>query len=66
MQDALYFRRLSTPALDWSIKDIRHALDVMRGIPEAEAKYSDQLHYATQEKRRREGRDECPCCHRPM
>lgn len=67
MHDASYFRSLSNPALAFAIRDIADSISHMLGYdPEAEAKYQDQLHYALAEKRKREGKDCCPTCQRPL
>lgn len=67
MQDASYFRALSSPALDYAIRDIRDVLAcVERFDPVAEAKYLDQLACALTERNRRTGKDCCPSCHRPL
>jgi hypothetical protein len=68
MQDAAYFRNLNNPQLDFAIKDIREALAIAEADrnPLTAGKYSDQLFAALGERRRREGKDCCPTCQRPL
>lgn len=65
-QDASYFRGLTNPSLDFAIKDIKETLEFALLGPQEESKYLDQLHCALAEKRRREGKDCCPTCKRPL
>ncbi len=67
MQDSSYFKALSNPSLEFAIKDIRAALDLIGKFDlKAHDKYMDQLGFALTEKRRRTGKDCCPCCARPL
>lgn len=69
MLDTSYFRKLSTPALQASIKDISRALEVARTWQDngrGEAKYSDQYGDAISELNRRTGANVCKCCKRPL
>lgn len=55
--------------LDYMIDDIVAARDIAGQWGDSgvgERKYSDQLDVALQERHRRQGKDRCPCCKRPL
>ena len=63
------FKKLTNAALAGASKDIRETLVVARTWDDdgkGEGKYSDQLAEARGEQYRRESRDVCPHCDRPL
>ena len=63
------FKKMTNSALAGAIKDIGEALKVSRTWNDGgkgEGKYSDQMAEARGEQYRRENRDVCPHCDRPL
>lgn len=67
MQGATYFRNLTNAGLDFAIKDILEARDLLgKDNLKAHDKYQTQLSFALEEKRRRQTKNCCPTCNRPL